>query len=94
MTTEISVMYGSEKVKDRQGLVVCNMQNKFWKDTWKTFQVIAPTRSNYWHTDEKIRNKAVILIFLQPVLNLSENWLLVTYMANLGRIHEKLLSRP
>ena len=26
-------------------LVICNIHNKFGKDTWKTFQVIAPTRS-------------------------------------------------
>ena len=25
-----------------------NMHNKFGKDTWKPFYVIAPTRSNYW----------------------------------------------
>ena len=24
-----------------------NMQNKFEEDTWNTFQIIAPTRSNY-----------------------------------------------
>ena len=24
-----------------------NMHNKFEEDTWKTFQVVAPTRSNY-----------------------------------------------
>ena len=24
-------------------LVICNVHNKFGKDTWKTFQVIVPT---------------------------------------------------
>ena len=24
-------------------LVICNMHNRFGKDTWKTFQVIVPT---------------------------------------------------
>ena len=30
-----------------QELLISNMHNKFGKDMWKTFQVIAPTRSNY-----------------------------------------------
>ena len=43
----------------------------------------------------KNRNKLAILNFFWPLLNLSENWLLVTCITNLGRIHEKLkLSRP
>ena len=44
----------------------------------------------------KNRNKSAIWIFFQPLLKLSENWSLVTCLANLGRIHEKLfkLSRP
>ena len=42
------------------------------------------------------RNKSVILKIVQPLLNLSENCLLVTCITNLKRIHEKLLklSRP
>ena len=35
-------------------LVISNMHNKFEKDMWKTFQVIAPTRSNYWRKMWKI----------------------------------------
>ena len=35
-------------------LVISNMHNKFEKDTWKTFQVIAPTSSNYWRKRWKI----------------------------------------
>ena len=44
----------------------------------------------------KNRNKSAILNFFQPLLNLFENWSLVTCITNLGRIHEKLfkLSRP
>ena len=30
-----------------QELLISNIHNKFEEDTWKTFQVIAPTRSNY-----------------------------------------------
>ena len=30
-----------------QELLISNMHNKFEEDMWKTFQVIAPTRSNY-----------------------------------------------
>ena len=29
-------------------LLISNMHNKFEEDTWKTFQVIEPTRANYW----------------------------------------------
>ena len=41
-------------------------------------------------------NKSAILNFYWPLLNLSENWSLVTCIKNLGRIHGKLfkLSRP
>ena len=128
-------------------LVISHMPNKFGKDTWKTFNVITPTRSNYWRKMRKNRNKsatsnifsAIIELvrelpisnmktkriheklfklshpqgqiidvkceksqlighfeFFSPLLNLSENWSLVTCLTNLGRIHEKLLklSRP
>ena len=72
------------------------MHNKFEKDTWKTFQVIAPTRSNYWRKRWKIAISRPFWIFFQPLLNLSEKWSLVTCKTNLGRKHEKLfkLSRP
>ena len=33
---------------------ISNKHNKFEEDTWKTFQVIAPTRSNYWRKIRKI----------------------------------------
>ena len=77
-------------------LVISNMHNKFEKDTWKTFQVIAPTRSNYWRKRWKIAISRPFWIFFQPLLNLSEKWSLVTCKTNLGRKHKKLfkLSRP
>ena len=77
-------------------LVFSNMHNKFGQDTWKTFYVIAPTRSNYWRKMRKIAIKSAILIFFQPLLNLSENCLFVTCITNLKRIHGHFfkLSRP
>ena len=47
-------------------------------------------------SNAKNRNKMAILNFFHLLLNLSENWSLVTCITNLGRIHEKLfkLSRP
>ena len=44
----------------------------------------------------KTRNKSAILKFVQPLLNLSKNYLLVTCIKNLKRIREKLfkLLRP
>ena len=30
-----------------QELLISNMHNKFEEDTWNSFQVITPTRSNY-----------------------------------------------
>ena len=44
----------------------------------------------------KNRNKSAIFFFFRPLLNLSENWSLVTCITNLKRIREKLfkLSRP
>ena len=38
-----------------------------------------------------MRKIAIIAIF-QPLLNLSENWLLVALMTHLSRIHEKRLN--
>ena len=45
---------------------------------------------------QKISINQLFQIFFQPLLNLSENCLLVTCSRNLKRIHEKLfkLSRP
>ena len=76
-------------------LVISNMHNKFEKDMWKTFQVIAPTRSNYWRKMWKIAINRPFFFF-RSLLNLSENWSLVTCITNLKRIREKLfkLSRP
>ena len=71
-------------------LLITNMHNKFQQDTWKTFQVITPTRSNYWRKMWKITINRPFLIFFTSLLNLSENWSLVTYITHLGRIHGKL----
>ena len=73
-------------------LLISNMHNRFGNDTWKTFH----TRSNYWRKMRKIAINQPFLIFFRPLLNLSENWSLVTCITNLGRIHEKLfkLSLP
>ena len=71
-------------------LVISNMHNKFEKDMWKTFQVIAPTRSNYWRKMWKIAINRPFFFFFRPLLNLSENWSLVTCITNLKRIREKL----
>ena len=77
-------------------LVISNMHNKFEKDTWKSFQVIAPTWSNYWRKRWKIAISRPFWIFFQPLMNLSVKWSLVTCKTTLGRKHEKLLklSRP
>ena len=37
-------------------------------------------------------NKSAILIFFQPLLNLSENWSFVTCIKNFGKIHENFSS--
>ena len=68
-------------------LLISNMHNKFQEETWKTFEVIAPTMSNYWREMQKIVISA-IFNFFRPLLN----WSLVTCITNLGRIHEKLSS--
>ena len=79
-----------------QELVISNMHNRFEDDILKTFQVIAPTRSNYWRKMRKIAINRPFWIFFQPLLNLSKNYLLVTCITSLKRICEKLfkLSRP
>ena len=79
-----------------QELLISNMHNKFEEDMWKTFQVIAPTRSNYWRKMRKIAINRPFWIFFHPLLNLSKNYLLATCITNLKRICEKLfkLSRP
>ena len=77
-------------------LLISSMHNKFEVDTWKTFQVIAPTRSNDGRKLPKIAINRPFKICFQALLNLFKNCLLVTCITNLKRIHEKLfkLSRP
>ena len=78
-----------------QELLISNMHSQFEEDMLKTFKLIAPTRSNYWRKMWKIAiNRS--FFFFRPLLNLSENWSLVTCITNLKRICEKLfkLSRP
>ena len=79
-----------------QELLISNMHNKLEEDTCENFEVIAPTRSNYWRKMRKIAINRPFWIFFQPLLNLSKNYLLVTCITNLKRICEKLfkLSRP
>ena len=55
------------------------------RPTWKTLEVIALIRPNYWHEMRKIA-----IIFFQPLLNSFENLSLVTCITNLGGTHEKL----
>ena len=52
------------------------MHNKFEEDTWKTFQVIAPTRSNYWRKMRKNRNKSAILTFFLAIIKLVQERLI------------------
>ena len=61
-----------------QELLISNMHNQFEEDMWKTFQLIAPTRSNYWRKMWKIAINRPFFFFFRPLLNLSENWSLVT----------------
>ena len=70
-------------------LVISNMHDRFEDDTWKTFQVIAPTRSNYWRKMRKIVINLPFWKKIQPLLNLSKNYLWVTCITNLKRIREK-----
>ena len=78
-----------------QELLISNMHNKLEEDMWKTFQVIAPTRSNYWRKMRKITINWPFFFF-RPLLNFSKNYLLVICITNLKRICEKLFkfSRP
>ena len=63
--------------------------NKFGKDSWKTFHVIALTMSNYWR---KMRKSTIHLPlrFFQLLSKLSGNWSFVTCITNLERKHKKL----
>ena len=57
------------------------MHNKFEEYTWKTFQVIAPTRSNYWRKRWKIaisrpfkkKNLAIIELVRELVISNMHN---------------------
>ena len=79
-----------------QELLISNIHTKFEENMWKTFQVIAPTGSNYWRKMRKIAINRPFFNFFRPLLNFSKNYLLVTCINNLKRICEKLfnLSRP
>ena len=57
------------------------MHNKFEEDTWKTFQVIAPIRSNYWRKMRKKSNKSAILNFFSAIIELVQE-LLISNMHN------------
>ena len=48
-------------------LLISRIHNKFVEDTWKTFQVIAPTRSNYRRIMRKIAINRLINFF-SPLL--------------------------
>ena len=79
-----------------QELLISNIHNKFEENMWKTFQVIAPTGSNYWRKMRKIAINRPFLFFFRPLLNFSKNYLLVICITNLKRICGKLFkfSRP
>ena len=78
-----------------QELLISNIHNKFEEDMWKTFQVIAPTGSNYWRKMRKIAINRPFFFF-RPLLHFSKNYLSVICITNLKRICEKLFkfSRP
>ena len=64
------------------------MHNKFEQDTWKTFEVIVPTRSNYWCEMRKISINRPFWIFFSAIIELVR--VLVICLINLGRIHKQL----
>ena len=57
----------------------------------KLFKLSLPQSQIIYVKCEKIAINRPIFFF-QPLLNLSENWSFVTYITNLGRIHEKLFN--
>ena len=79
-----------------QELLISDIHNKFEENMWKTFQVIAPTGSNYWRKMRKIAINRPFFFFFRPLLNFSNNYLLVICITNLKKICEKLFkfSRP
>ena len=60
-------------------LLITNLHDKFEQDTWKTFEVI--TKSNYWRKKQKIAINRPFCFF-HPLLNLSENQLVIGNMHN------------
>ena len=64
-----------------QELLISNMHNEFEEDTWKTFQVISLTRSNYWRKMRKIAINQPFLIFFSAIIELVQE-LLISNMDN------------
>ena len=62
-----------------QELLISNIHNKFEKNMWKTFQVIAPTGSNYWRKMRKITINR--LFFFSAIIELLQE-LLISNMHN------------
>ena len=77
-------------------LLINNMHNKFEQDKWKTFHVIAPTTSNYWHKMRKIAINQPFWFFFWAIIELVRELVICNMHNKLGRRHEKLfkLSRP
>ena len=59
-----------------QELLISNMHNKFEEDMWKTFQVIAPTRSNYWRKMRKITINRPFFFFFSAIIELVQELLI------------------
>ena len=64
------------------------MHNKFEQDTWKILKSSPCLQGQI--VDVKYEKSIGHFDFFQPILNLSENWLLVTCITYLSRIHEEL----
>ena len=67
-------------IKLLQELLISNMHNQFEEDMWKTFQVFAPTRSNYWRKMWKIAINRPFFFFLAIIVIVQE--LLISNMHN------------
>ena len=96
ITINLPFFFFSAIIELVQELLISNIHNKFEENMWKTFQVIAPTGSNYWRKMRKIAINRPFFFFFRPLLNFSKNYLLVICITNLKRICEKLFkfSRP
>ena len=64
-------------------LVMSDMHNKFEKETYKLLKLSVKLLTK----NAENRKKSAILIFFQPLLNLSEDCLLVACITNSKRIH-------